>query len=128
MPKIDTTQVDAIVGRNIRLHRVAAGMSQQQLGRKVGVSFQQIQKYEKGINRLGAGRLMQIAQIFGVQIAVLFDGATVVPKTQRSSIGFGALMTDPWAFRLAQAFADISDTTVRRCIIRLVEQITHHSD
>ena len=98
-------------------------MSQQELGRKVGVSFQQIQKYEKGINRLGAGRLMQIAQIFGVHISVLFDGVTSVPREQRSGKSLGELIADPQTFRLAKAFADISDIAVRRCIVGLVEQI-----
>ncbi len=123
MPAKNTTPVDAVVGGNVRVLRLAAGMSQQELGRKVGVSFQQIQKYEKGVNRLGAGRLMRIAQIFDVHISVLFDGVTAIPREQRSGKSLGELLTDPQTFRLALAFTDIPDIVVRRCIVGLVEQI-----
>lgn len=119
----DTTPIDAVVGRNVRFHQLAAGMSQHDLGRKVGVSFQQIQKYEKGINRLGAGRLVRIAQIFDVHISVLFDGASAVPREKRSGKRLGELIADPQTLRLAKAFADISDIAVRRCIVGLIEQI-----
>jgi transcriptional regulator with XRE-family HTH domain len=115
--------VDAIVGRNVRVQRLAAGMSQQELARKIGVSFQQIQKYEKGTNRVGAGRLYRLAEIFGVPIAVLFEGVAAVPRDQRAGVSPAELIAEPQAFRLVRAFADITDIGLRSCIVVLVEQI-----
>lgn len=78
---------DREVGKSIRAHRLLAGMSQSELGRKIGVSFQQVQKYEKGTNRVGAGRLPQIAEILGVPVGALFKdhaGTVAVPVTLSS--------------------------------------------
>lgn len=66
--------VDKHVGQRLRALRLTAGMSQEKLGEHLGLTFQQVQKYEKGINRMGASRLYEIAGIFGVPIAALFDG------------------------------------------------------
>src|SRR5215468_3294646 len=92
--------VDVEVGRRIRLQRMSAGMSQTELGEKVGVTFQQIQKYEKGKNRVGAGRLTQIAAVLHVPIGVFFDGATEASQTAESP---AELLTRPHALRLLQA-------------------------
>jgi transcriptional regulator with XRE-family HTH domain len=67
-------QIDKIIGRNIRIHRLAKKMSQTQLGEKLGVSFQQVQKYENGTNRVGSGRLFQIAAILGLHVSTFFKG------------------------------------------------------
>src|SRR6266481_7102226 len=67
--------VDVLVGQNIRICRLQKGLSQGELGQQIGVTFQQIQKYEKGANRVGASRLTQIADTLGVPIPTLFDGA-----------------------------------------------------
>jgi transcriptional regulator with XRE-family HTH domain len=66
---------DVLVGQNIRIGRLQAGLSQTELGARVGVTFQQIQKYEKGANRIDASRLQQIADALRVPIPALFDGA-----------------------------------------------------
>lgn len=66
--------VDVHVGQRVRMLRVAAGMSQERLGEALGVTFQQVQKYEKGVNRFSASRLFQTAQALGVRVSVLFDG------------------------------------------------------
>jgi transcriptional regulator with XRE-family HTH domain len=66
MPKTSNksaTSIDKQVGLNIRVHRLAKDMTQEDLGEKIGVTFQQVQKYEKGTNRVGSGRLYQIAEI-----------------------------------------------------------------
>src|SRR4249920_290310 len=67
--------VDMLVGRNIRILRQDRKMSQTELGRKIDVTFQQVQKYENGTNRVGSGRLFKIASILGVPITAFFEGA-----------------------------------------------------
>jgi transcriptional regulator with XRE-family HTH domain len=66
--------IDVAVGRNVRVWRMAKGMSQTQLASRLGVTFQQIQKYEVGADRIGTGRLVKVAAILGIPIAALFDG------------------------------------------------------
>src|SRR5215475_12970074 len=89
--------VDVEVGRRVRLQRMSAGMSQTQLGDKIGVTFQQIQKYEKGKNRIGAGRLTHIAAALHVPIAVFFDGATEASRNSAASPA--ELLTRPHALK-----------------------------
>src|SRR5688500_7908389 len=67
--------VDMLVGRNIKLHRLAKSMSQEELAHKLGLTFQQLQKYERGINRVGGGRLFRISTILGIEISAFFEGA-----------------------------------------------------
>ncbi len=68
--------IDAQVGNRVRIRRMLIGMSQERLGDTLGLTFQQIQKYEKGINRIGAGRLFEIARILGVPIDYFYDGVS----------------------------------------------------
>ena len=101
-------------------------MTQSALGDKIGVSFQQVQKYEKGLNRIGAGRLIQIGRVLRVPVISLFEG---VPD--RSGIDGNArpatdLLAEPNAFRLAKAFAEVSNPGLRLSIVNLVEQIIRH--
>jgi transcriptional regulator with XRE-family HTH domain len=116
--------VDVEVGRRIRLQRMNAGMSQTELGDKVGVTFQQIQKYEKGKNRVGAGRLTQIAATLHVPIGVFFDGAT--EASQSASESPAELLTRPHALRLLQAYSAIESDKVRLSILNLVEALSDH--
>src|SRR3954454_3677615 len=111
------TAADVQVGESIRAHRLLAGMSQGDLARKIGVSFQQVQKYEKGTNRVGAGRLPQIAAIFDVPIGALFKdhaGAGRVPAR---------LVTDSASVKLLPAYADITARPVRHNLTELVKRI-----
>jgi transcriptional regulator with XRE-family HTH domain len=114
--------VDIEVGRRIRLQRMNAGMSQTELGDKVGVTFQQIQKYEKGKNRVGAGRLTQIASVLHVPIGVFFDGATEASQSPGESPA--ELLTRPHALRLLQAYSTIESDKVRLSILNLVEALS----
>jgi transcriptional regulator with XRE-family HTH domain len=68
------TKIDKLVGRNIRVRRLASGLTREELGAKLGVTFQQVQKYEKGINRIGSGRLYEIAEIFEVPVKSFVEG------------------------------------------------------
>jgi len=113
------SSIDIAVGRNVRIWRLAKGLSQAQLATRLGVTFQQIQKYEVGANRIGTGRLVKLAAILGVPIAALFDG-TEGADPSRSLL---ALIADKRAFRLAHAFAAIKDNTARVTLVNLVEKI-----
>src|SRR5262249_44673977 len=110
--------IDIAVGRNVRLWRMAKGLSQAQLGGRLGITFQQVQKYEAGINRIGTGRLVEIAAVLQVPISLLFEGAS-----GSASHSLLALMSDSRSFRLARAFAAITNTTVRVSLVKLVEKI-----
>jgi transcriptional regulator with XRE-family HTH domain len=116
------TATDIAVGRNVRIWRMAKGLSQAQLAARLGVTFQQVQKYEVGANRVGTGRLVKIAAILGVPIAALFDGAAAGDPS-RSLL---ALIADKRAYRLASAFAVIRDENARVSLVNMVEKIAAH--
>jgi transcriptional regulator with XRE-family HTH domain len=128
MPARRPNPVDVTVGRNVRLHRLAAGLSQEALGDRIGVTFQQIQKYERGTNRIGASRLARIAEALDIPIAILFEGARSPTGGERTGKSLGELIAEPKAIRLARAFADIPDNDIRNCIVELLERIasSHH--
>jgi transcriptional regulator with XRE-family HTH domain len=124
LKKRSPNAADGEVGESIRAHRLIAGMSQTDLANKLGVSFQQVQKYEKGVNRVGAGRLPQIAEIFNVPISALFnDYAETSSGRGKASTAPVKLITDPNVLRLLTAYSDITDRAIRRCIADLVERI-----
>ncbi len=125
MPRT-STPIDVIVGKNIRFHRLARGLSQQALGEKLGVSFQQIQKYEKGTNRVGAGRLTAIAQALELPISVFFEGAGASAHAADNDAAHNspsALLAMPHALRLAQAFTKLREPKTRLLIVHLVEEM-----
>jgi transcriptional regulator with XRE-family HTH domain len=93
-------------------------MSQAELGKALGVTFQQIQKYENGKNRVGASRLHLVATALDVPISEFFAGAS---ETGRSSFATKSVAFDPQAFRIAEAFTKISDKELRASLIDLVE-------
>ena len=113
-------KIDKIIGRNVRIHRLAKKMSQTELGDQLGVSFQQVQKYENGANRVGSGRLYQIAAILGLHVSTLFKGGENRAKGTES--GLLDLLTEPQSVRLIRAFARINDSTVRRSLVQLAEK------
>ncbi len=114
--------VDRLVGQNIRIARLQRGLSQTELGKCIGVTFQQVQKYEKGTNRVGAGRLTQIAEALGVPLPALFEGAT--PASGRSvEHSARQLLADPHSLRLLQAFDRIAQDEQRLAMLRLIESL-----
>jgi transcriptional regulator with XRE-family HTH domain len=115
------SRMDKLVGRNIRVHRLVKGLTQEGLGEKLGVTFQQIQKYEKGTNRVGSGRLYQIAALLEVPVTAFFEGGDS-PTALRNSSPFD-LLADPVSLRLVQAFAEIADLKTRRAVLALVESM-----
>jgi transcriptional regulator with XRE-family HTH domain len=110
---------DIVIGRNVRARRLERGMSQSALARALGLTFQQVQRYELGINRIGGGRLARIAELFGVPVAALFDGAEAGAQPRHASLV--RLIADKEPLRLVQAFARVEDRRARTLIIALTE-------
>lgn len=119
-PPKEVNVIDKLVGQNIRMQRLKIGMSQEQLGKALGLTFQQVQKYEKGTNRVGSSRLFQIASIFEVPIEALFGG---IGEQSRAPEPWFEVLADPVCFRLVQSLSEIKDTKVRRALAELVGQI-----
>lgn len=129
MTKKSPNPVDKHVGSRVRMRRMMVGMSQEKLGESLGITFQQIQKYEKGTNRIGASRLQNISQVLSVPVAFFFEGA---PSMNAESGGFAedaspAYVSDFLAssegLALTRAFLKIADAKVRRRIVDLVEAL-----
>jgi transcriptional regulator with XRE-family HTH domain len=115
--------IDGVVGKHIRLRRLAKGMSQTELGKRVGVTFQQVQKYEKGVNRVGASRLLRIAEVLEVPVSYFFEGADYNNDNLSDVESPLSLIAEPQALRLVQAFSGINNTHLRRSLVELVERI-----
>src|SRR5437867_2548973 len=110
--------IDAVVGHNICILRMTRDMSQQELADKIGVSFQQLQKYEKGANRISAGRLWRLANAFNVPIQSFYE--SLPAQTGRRPSSPLSLISNRDTFLLARAFTKINDRAVRRSILGLV--------
>ena len=113
---------DAEIGQRVRALRLQRGLSQTELGNLISVTFQQVQKYEKGANRISAGRLQRIAEVLGVPAAYFFAGAGPKSASNGSGEEFGFLQTEG-ALRLACAYARIKEPGVRLHLLRLTEAI-----
>ena len=131
MPKKQANPVDAHVGRRVRLRRMLIGMSQERLGELLGLTFQQVQKYEKGVNRIGAGRLYEIAGILGVPINYFYDD--IEGDASRGTASFGGtgepppvmdFMSSGEGIQLGVAFMRVKDAKVRRKILDLVRSLS----
>jgi transcriptional regulator with XRE-family HTH domain len=122
-------RIDQHVGKRVRMRRMMLGMSQTELGNALGLTFQQVQKYEKGINRIGASRLQHLTSLLQIPISFFFEGAPSLPgqSSKTSNAPSPDLVSDFLAtsdgLALTKAFMRISDAKLRRCIVELVEQI-----
>ena len=131
MVKKAPNPIDKHVGSRVRMRRMMLGMSQEKLGDALDLTFQQVQKYEKGTNRIGASRLQQISQILQVPVSFFFEGAPTNANTMRvdgmNEAPSPAYVSDFLAtsdgLALTKAFMRISDSKLRRRIVDLVEQI-----
>ena len=121
--------VDKYVGSRVRMRRIMLGMSQEKLGEALGLTFQQVQKYEKGTNRVGASRLQQISEVLQVPVSFLFDGgpsgaAGGEASAESASPAYIAdFLATSEGLALTRAFTRIPDSKLRRSIVNLVEQI-----
>ena len=129
MAKKTPNPIDKHVGSRVRMRRMMLGMSQEKLGDALGLTFQQVQKYEKGTNRIGASRLQQISLILQVPVAFFFEGAPAPPGRPQ---GLGeapspAYVTDFLAttdgLALVRAFIRIENAKLRRRLVELVEEM-----
>lgn len=136
MAKKAPNPTDKHVGARVRMRRMMLGMSQEKLGDALGLTFQQVQKYEKGANRIGASRLQQIAHILQVPVSFFFDGAPSIPGQQpaegMAEAPSPAYVSDFLAtsdgLALTKAFMRIKDPKLRRRIVDLVEQMVSDSE
>ena len=129
MAKKVPNPIDKHVGSRVRMRRMMLGMSQEKLGDALGLTFQQVQKYEKGTNRIGASRLQQISLILQVPVAFFFEGA---PPPPGIATGLGeapspAYVTDFLAttdgLALVKAFTRIPNAKLRRRVVELVQEM-----
>jgi transcriptional regulator with XRE-family HTH domain len=130
MAKKAPNPIDKHVGSRVRMRRMMLSMSQEKLGDALGLTFQQVQKYEKGTNRIGASRLQQISSILQVPISFFFEGAPDVPgirpaagKEAPSPSYVSDFLATSDGLALTKAFMRIVDAKLRRRIVDLVEQI-----
>jgi transcriptional regulator with XRE-family HTH domain len=129
MTKKTPNPTDKHVGSRVRMRRMMLGMSQEKLGDALGLTFQQVQKYEKGTNRIGASRLQQIAHFLQVPVSLFFEGAPDLPagpagmlEAPSPSYVSDFLATSD-GLALTKAFMRIKDPKLRRRIVDLVSQI-----
>ncbi|ACA16909.1 transcriptional regulator, XRE family [Methylobacterium sp. 4-46] len=116
MPK-QTTEVDRLVGIRITALRKAKGLSQTALGNAVGVTFQQVQKYEKGQNRVGAGRLREIARLLEVPVSAFFEDPSDTQGNDENVFGF---LSTQGAIDVLRAYVQIEDDQLRREVLAIV--------
>jgi transcriptional regulator with XRE-family HTH domain len=114
--------IDRHIGSRVRARRTRLGMSQEKLAEALGLTFQQIQKYEKGVNRIGASRLLEIAGILHVGIEFFFEGAPGLPVVGLSSDRVMAeFLTAPDSDRLVRGFLRLKDDEARKRVADLVD-------
>lgn len=125
--------IDMHVGGRVRLRRMVVGMSQEKLGERMGLTFQQIQKYEKGTNRIGASRLYHLSHILDVPVAFFFEEAPHGGRLAAAFPGFAEPKQESFVMdfintrdglELNRAFVKITDPRVRRRVIELVRALS----
>ena len=128
MTRRDPNYIDVHVGARIRMRRQLINMSQERLGELLGITFQQVQKYEKGSNRISASRLFYASKTLGVPVQFFYDG---LPGSEgadglrepASGDEFSAAMMSPEGVQLAKAFKDADSSTKRKLIASLARLI-----
>ncbi|HEX2842217.1 helix-turn-helix transcriptional regulator [Hyphomicrobium sp.] len=124
--------IDAHVGTRVRLRRMLLGMSQEKLGEHLGLTFQQVQKYEKGVNRIGASRLFDLSRVLGVPVQFFYDEAPADLMEAQLAPGFSERPTESYVveflstregLELNKAFVKIADPRVRRSVVELVRAL-----
>jgi transcriptional regulator with XRE-family HTH domain len=128
--KRSASPADFEIGKRIRALRLERGLSQAELGNLIGVSFQQVQKYEKGATRVAAGRLQRLAEV--LQTPINFFYAAITAKRQNDDtdsvdVGLRFLET-AGAVRLVRAYSRIKDSELRRALVELTERIAHQPE
>ncbi len=121
---------DAEVGRRVRSRRLECRLSQTELADRIGVTFQQVQKYEKGVNRIGAGRLQRISEALEVPISFFFGGqpggASARETSGNAESIFGFMQTSG-AVRIVKAFHKIKSRKARQLLVEMAEELAEAS-
>ncbi|WP_137388316.1 helix-turn-helix domain-containing protein [Rhodoligotrophos defluvii] len=132
MVKRNPNPIDVHVGSRVRMRRMLIGMSQEKLGEQLGLTFQQVQKYEKGSNRVSASRLYQMGRILGVNVQYFFDELPHTTVSAALEPGFAEsagepiimdFLTSSEGLQLNKAFTQIKDPGVRRKVVELVRTL-----
>src|SRR5262245_50144264 len=132
--KKDPNPTDQHVGARVRMRRIMLAMSQEKLGAAIGLTFQQVQKYEKGTNRIGASRLQQMSHILQVPVAFFFEGLPNASAPYDSSESASSVaeiddfVSDSDGLRLIGAFMRVDNAALRRRIVMLVQEIAGDDD
>lgn len=129
MPRKEPNPIDVHVGSRVRLRRLVIGMSQEKLGEQLGLTFQQVQKYEKGTNRIGASRLFEISRILSVPLQFFYEDMEQVAGDDLAFAEPGGapfvmdFVSSAEGLALNRAFSDIADPGLRRAVVELVKQL-----
>jgi transcriptional regulator with XRE-family HTH domain len=128
----DPNPIDVQVGARVRMRRTIVGLSQEKLGEHVGLTFQQIQKYEKGTNRISASRMQQIAEALGVPVSYFFEGTEQSGKgpgfSEKTAPFISDFLSTSEGLALNKAFMRVKDPKVRRKIVDLVKSLADESE
>ena len=135
MPRKSNSELDSYIGARLRMRRLMLGMSQEALGEKLSLTFQQIQKYEKGTNRVSASRLYELAQALDVPVQYFFDGISAEDEAvlheaiaeDANSPPFLDFVSSRQRIQLNSAFLQIGDRTMRRDVMAMIEGIARVS-
>ncbi len=125
--KAEPHEVDIEVGKKIRVQRTMRKMSQTELGNRIGVTFQQVQKYERGSNRVSASKLVEIARALDVDVRLFFDGLEETDGSKDNTPTSQSFINSRQGLLLNAAFFAITDERVRENILRLVQTLANSS-
>jgi transcriptional regulator with XRE-family HTH domain len=130
MPKKQANPIDVQVGNRVRIRRMLIGMSQEKLGDLLGLTFQQVQKYEKGVNRIGAGRLYEVARILNVPVDFFYEGVGDPAGVSDSEVAPPVLefVSSGEGLQLSLAFMKIKDAKVRKRVLDLVKSLSEEEE
>ena len=134
MAKKQANPIDVQVGNRVRIRRMLIGMSQERLGDLLGLTFQQVQKYEKGVNRIGAGRLFEVSRILNVPVDFFYEGVSAQLTGQpgmaetEGSPPVMEFVSSGEGLQLSLAFMKIKDPKVRKRVLDLVKSLAEDEE
>jgi len=132
VPKKQANPIDIQVGNRVRIRRMLIGMSQERLGDLLGLTFQQVQKYEKGVNRIGAGRLFEVSRILNVPVDFFYEGLSGAAgqpgASENESAPVMEFVSSGEGLQLSLAFMKIKDAKVRKRVLDLVKSLAEEEE
>jgi transcriptional regulator with XRE-family HTH domain len=132
VPKKQANPIDIQVGNRVRIRRMLIGMSQERLGDLLGLTFQQVQKYEKGVNRIGAGRLFEVSRILNVPVDFFYEGLSAAGDQpgmgENQSAPVMEFVSSGEGLQLSLAFMKIKDAKVRKRVLDLVKSLAEDEE